>query len=249
MDFWIYLLIVAVGFIAGFINTIAGSGSLLTLPLLIFLGLPANVANGTNRIGILLQSIVAVREFKNKKVFEWSEGLWLTIPATIGSFAGAAMAINLNDEVMNRVIGGLLVVMFFLMLYKPEKWIKEHAGSISSKPSILQIIIFFAIGFYGGFIQAGVGFFLLAGLVLGAGHNLVKANAIKLVIVLVFTIAALGVFIYNSQVDYKLGFILGLGSMGGAWVASRMAIKKGAGFVRWFVLGAVFIFAVKLLFF
>jgi len=249
MDIWLYLLVVAVGFAAGFINTLAGSGSLLTLPLLIFLGLPANVANGTNRISILLQSIVAVREFKQQKVFEWKEGIWLTIPATIGSFVGAALAINLNNDVMNKVIGGLLVFMFFLMLYKPDKWVKEHAGSINAKPSLLQFIIFFGIGMYGGFIQAGVGFFLLAGLVLGAGYNLVKANAIKLVIVLVFTIAALGVFIYNNQVDYKLGFILGIGSMGGAWVASRMAIKRGAGFVRWIVLTAIFVFAIKLLFF
>jgi hypothetical protein len=249
LNLWLYILVVIVGFASGFINTIAGSGTLLTLPLLIFLGLPANVANGTNRIAIFLQSLVAVKEFKQKKVFDWKEGIWLTIPATIGSFAGAAMAVNLNDEIMNRVIGALLVIMFFLMLYKPERWIKEHANTVKAKPSIAQIGIFFAIGFYGGFIQAGVGFFLLAGLVLGAGFNLLKANAIKVLIVLIYTIAALGVFIYNDQVDYKLGLILGIGSMFGAWVATNVAIKQGAAFIRWFVLGAVFVFAVKLLFF
>lgn len=249
LDIWLYLLVIVVGAVSGFINTLAGSGSLLTLPLLIFLGLPANVANGTNRIAILLQSIVAVKEFKQKKIFSWNEGLFLTIPATIGSFAGAAMAVNLNDEVMNKVIGGLLVVMFFLMIYKPERWIKEHADDVKAKPSIMQMLIFFGIGFYGGFIQAGVGFFLLAGLVLGAGFNLLKANAIKVLIVSVYTIAALGVFIFNNQVDYKLGLILGAGSMIGAWVATRMAIKGGAEFIRWFVLVAVFVFAVKLLFF
>jgi uncharacterized protein len=249
MDIWIYILVIAVGFASGFINTLAGSGSLLTLPLLIFLGLPANVANGTNRIAILLQSLVAVREFKNKKIFDWNEGIWLTIPATIGSFAGAAMAVNLNDEIMNRVIGALLVVMFFLMIYKPERWVKNHAENAKAKPSFIIVITFFAIGFYGGFIQAGVGFFLLAGLVLGAGFNLLKANAIKVLIVLVYTVAALGVFIYNNQVDYKLGLILGGGSMLGAWVASHMAITRGAGFIRWFVLVAVFVFAVKLLLF
>jgi len=115
LNLWLYILVVIVGFASGFINTIAGSGTLLTLPLLIFLGLPANVANGTNRIAIFLQSLVAVKEFKQKKVFDWKEGIWLTIPATIGSFAGAAMAVNLNDEIMNRVIGALLVIMFFLM--------------------------------------------------------------------------------------------------------------------------------------
>ncbi len=249
MDIWIYLLVVLVGFIAGFINTIAGSGSLLTLPLLIFLGLPANVANGTNRIGVLLQSLVAVGGFKQKKVFEWKEGIWLTIPAIVGSFVGAAFAVNLNDDIMNRVIGGLLIFMFFLMLYKPERWVKSKVNVVHAKPSIVQLLIFFGIGFYGGFIQAGVGFFLLAGLVLGAGYDLLKANAIKVLIVFAFTLVAILVFIFNNQVDYKLGFILAIGSMLGAWVATRVAIKRGAEFIRWFMLVAILVSAVKLLFF
>jgi hypothetical protein len=249
IDIWMYVLVIVAGVFAGFINTLAGSGSLITLPLLIFLGLPANVANGTNRIGILLQSLVAVGGFKQKKVFEWKEGIWLTIPATIGSFIGAAMAVNLNDLLMNRIIGGLLIFMFFIILFKPEQWIKEHAGLVKAKPSIMQIIIFFGIGFYGGFIQAGVGFFLLAGLVLGAGFDLLKGNAIKVLIVLVYTVAAIVVFIYNNQINYQIGLILGLGSMLGAWIATRVAVKKGSKFIRWVLLITVFGFAVKLLFF
>jgi hypothetical protein len=249
MELLIYLLVVLAGVASGFINTLAGSGSLLTLPLLIFLGLPANLANGTNRVAILLQSIVAVKEFKQKKVFEWKDGIWLAIPATIGSFAGAAMAVNLNDDLMNKIIGGLMIFLFFLMLYKPEQWIKEQSTSIKAKPSITQIIVFLGIGFYGGFIQAGVGFFLLAGLVLGAGYNLLKANAIKVLIVLIYTIAAIVVFIINNQVDYKLGLILGAGSMLGAWLATKVAVKKGAKFIRWIVLGVILVSSIKLLFF
>ena len=249
MDFWLYVLVVGAGVLAGFINTLAGSGSLITLPLLIFLGLPANIANGTNRIGILLQSLVAVGSFKQKKVFEIKEGIWLAIPATVGSFLGAAMAVNLDADLMNKIIGGLMVVMFFIILYKPEKWIKQQAGTVKAKPGILQIIIFLAIGFYGGFIQAGVGFFLLTGLVLGAGVDLLKANAIKVLVVLVFTITALSVFIYNNQVDYKIGLILGAGNMLGAWLATHIAVKRGVVFVRWVLLVAVFGFAIKLLFF
>ncbi|HOY73385.1 MAG TPA: sulfite exporter TauE/SafE family protein, partial [Tenuifilaceae bacterium] len=100
MEWWIYLLVVLAGVAAGFINTLAGSGSLLTLPLLIFIGLPANVANGTNRIGILMQSMVAVGRFKQKKVFEWSDGLWLTIPAGLGAVLGALVAVDLNEVLM-----------------------------------------------------------------------------------------------------------------------------------------------------
>ena len=246
---FLYLVVILVGFVSGFINTLAGSGSLLTLPVLIFMGLPLNVANGTNRIAILLQSIVGVGGFKHKKVFEWKDGLWLTIPSIIGAFLGSMMAINLDAQLMNRIIGALLVIMFFIIIFKPEKWINEHAGKVKSKPSFISFIVFLAIGFYGGFIQAGVGFFLLAGLVLGAGYDLLKANAIKVFIVLAYTIVALAVFIFNKQVNYLLGFILGFGSMFGAWVATHVAVKWGVSFIRWFLLVTVFAFAMKLLFF
>lgn len=238
---------VLAGTAAGFVNTLAGSGSLLTLPLLIFLGLPANVANGTNRIGILLQSIVAVGSFKQKKVFEWKDGIWLTIPAGIGALVGAWVAVDLNEALMNKIIGGLLVFMFFVILLKPEKWIGENSSNNPIKVTPLRILVFLLIGFYGGFIQAGVGFFLLAGLVLGAGMNLLKANAIKVLVTLVFTVLALGVFILNNQVDYLLGIIMGIGNMLGAWIATHVAVKQGTKFIRWFLLGTVFVFAVKLL--
>lgn len=249
MDILLLVLVIVVGIISGFINTIAGSGSLLTLPVLIFMGLPVNVANGTNRVAILLQSIVGVSGFKQKKVFEWREGLWLLLPSVLGALLGAMMAVNLNAQIMNRVIGALLGVMFFVILFKPEKWVREHAGEINAKPTLLNILIFFAIGFYGGFIQAGVGFFLLAGLVLGAGFNLLKANAIKVFIVLAYTVVALIVFVYNNQVNYFFGLVLGAGSMLGAWLATHYAVKWGVGFIRWFLLATVLVFAIKLLFF
>lgn len=249
MEWWVYAIVVIVGVISGFINTLAGSGSLLTLPLLIFLGLPANVANGTNRIGILLQSVVAVGSFKHKKVFEWKDGIWLTIPAGIGALIGAWVAVDLNEQLMNRLIGGLLVFMFFVILLKPEKWIGDNSSNKPIKVTPLRILVFLLIGFYGGFIQAGVGFFLLAGLGLGAGMNLLKANAIKVLITLAFTVLALGVFMLNNQVDYWLGLIMGLGNMLGAWLATHVAVKHGTKFIRWFLLGTVLVFAVKLLVF
>jgi hypothetical protein len=249
MDFWLYPIVALVGAIAGFINTLAGSGSLLTLPVLIFLGLPANVANGTNRVGIFMQSIAAVGGFKKKKVFEWNEGIWLTIPAAIGALVGSMVAVDIDEQLMNKIIGVLLVFMFILLLVKPERWLKQQTEKLNTKLTPLRFIIFLAIGFYGGFIQAGVGYFLLSGLVLGVGVDLVKANALKVLITFVFTILALGVFIYNSQVDYVLGITMGLGNMVGAWIATHVAVKKGAVFIRWFLLGCVLVFAFKLLLF
>lgn len=247
MELYLILAVIGAGMLAGFINTIAGSGSLLTLPLLIFLGLPADVANGTNRIAILLQNIVGVASFKQQKIFEWKQGIWLTIPAIIGSVIGAQIAVNFNEEIMRNTIGGLLVFMFFIIIYKPDRWLKGKAGSVQAKPNLLQIIIFFFIGLYGGFIQAGVGFFLLAGLVLGAGFDLVKANAIKLLIILFYTPFALAIFMYNNQVDYKLGLILAIGNMLGAFIATRFAVGWGPKFIRYILLIILFGASLELL--
>lgn len=252
MEWWIYPLVATVGAIAGFINTLAGSGSLLTLPLLIFLGLPANVANGTNRVAILMQSIAAVGGFKANNIFEWNDTLRFAIPASLGAILGSVVAVDINEGLMNRIIGALLIFMSVMLLIKPERWLspkKIPTSKASKGRGVLTFIIFVAIGFYGGFIQAGVGFFLLAGLVLGAGIDLVRANAYKVLITLVYTVLALGVFILNHQVDYIFGISMGAGSMLGAWIATHVAVKRGAGFIRWFLLACVFVFAVKLLVF
>ncbi len=247
MDWFLYPAIIAVGFIAGFINTLAGSGSLLTLPLLMFLGLPANVANGTNRIAILLQNIIGVGSFKQQKVLKFRDGLHLSLPAIAGSLLGASLAVNINEKIMGQVIGLLLVVMFFIIILKPEKWLKAEDKNIGSSASWIQMLIFFFIGIYGGFIQAGVGFFLLAGLVLSSGFDLVKANAVKVLIVLLYTPVALLVFMYHDQVNYFIGLILAIGSMMGAFVGSRLAVSWGPSFVRVILLLALLGSSLKLL--
>ncbi len=116
---WKILAVIGVGVVAGFINTVAGSGSLLTLPLLMFLGLPANVANGTNRIAILLQNVVGVASFKKQKVLDLKQGWIIGLPAVAGSILGAQIAVSINDAIMEKAIGGLLILMFFLIILKP----------------------------------------------------------------------------------------------------------------------------------
>ncbi len=247
MDWYLYPAVIAAGFACGFINTLAGSGSLITLPLLIFLGLPANVANGTNRVAIALQNIVAVSSFKQQKVLSLRRGLILAAPAIVGAIIGAQIAVSLNEEVMRRVIGGLMAVMFVVLLVRPKRWLEGRPGAEDERTSVLQLLLFFGIGVYGGFIQAGVGIFLLSGLVLGAGFDLVRANAVKVLIILCFTIFALVIFVYNDQVEWFVGLVLAVGNMLGAWVASRMAVKRGAVFVRWLLIGVVIVSAVILL--
>ncbi len=246
MEWYIYLLLVTAGIFAGFVNTLAGSGSLITLPVLIALGLPANIANGTNRIAILLQNVVGVSSFNHQKVLDFRSSVKLVIPAAVGSIAGAFIAVDLNEEIMQKTIGGLLLFMFFVILWKPSSWLKEQQGK-APLPYWLRALIFFLIGAYGGFIQVGVGIFLLSGLVLGGGYDLVKANAVKVLIILVFTVFALGVFILNDQVNYSFGFILAGGNMIGAFLGAKVAVRWGPKFVRYLLLATVIVAAAKML--
>ncbi|MEO8467642.1 MAG: sulfite exporter TauE/SafE family protein [Gammaproteobacteria bacterium] len=233
------------GFVAGFINTLAGTGSLITLPVLILLGLPATVANGTNRIGVLMQNIVAVATFRKRGALDVAGSWKLVLPAVVGSVLGARLAVDIDQQMMRNVIGVFMLVMLAVMLLKPERWIAEHASPRAPR-LLVEVPLFFAIGVYGGFLQAGVGIFLLAALVLGAGFNLVGANGVKNLIVLAVTVVAIPVFLLHDQVQWMVGLLLGAGQAAGAWFAAHVAIKRGAGFVRMFVIATVLLSAIAL---
>ena len=242
------LITILLGVAAGFINTFAGGGSMLVVPFLIFIGLPANVANATNRIAILLQNVVSVSSFKQKKILDFKTDYKLLIPVTLGSIVGALIAVDIDEAIFKKVIAGLLVIMFFTLLLNPDAWVKANADKAKMKQPWLRNLIFFFIGIYGGFIQIGIGFFLLAGLVLGCGYDLLKANAVKLFIVLFYTIIALAIFIYNDLVDFKVGLILACGNMLGAWLGVRFSVKWGAKYIRYFLLVILVIVAIRLYF-
>ncbi|MDD5506819.1 MAG: sulfite exporter TauE/SafE family protein [Bacteroidales bacterium] len=235
------IILIIAGTMVGFINTLAGGGSIISLSVLMLLGLPANIANGTNRIGILMQNIAAVGSFSQQKVLDWKKGRWLAIPAVAGSILGAWIAVDINEKAIEYSIAVIMLIMVVFILWKPERWITEKKELIDRKVSWLQIVIFFLIGVYGGFIQMGVGYFLLAGLVLSAGYELVKANALKVLVNFIFTPFALAIFIINGQIDYAYGLILGIGNVMGGLLGSRLAVKKGANFVKWVIIVVIFL--------
>ncbi|MCP4167904.1 MAG: sulfite exporter TauE/SafE family protein [Chloroflexi bacterium] len=227
MDPLVFLAVIVAGFFAGFINTLAGSGSAITLPLLVFLGLPATVANGTNRIGVLFQTSASTLSYHRQGVMPWADSRKLLVPTAIGGIIGALIAVDLNEQQMQWAIAGMLILTFFLLLLKPKRWLQgREEGAI--KPGIKEWVIFLAVGIYGGFIQAGVGVFLLVALVLDMGYELVRANAIKSILVLVLNLFALAIFIYNDQVNWLLGFVLAIGGLAGGWSAARMATQEWA---------------------
>ncbi len=244
---WYYILALAgTGLVAGFINMTAGGGSMLTLPMLMFLGLPANVANGTNRIAIFLQNVIGVNRFRRKKVLKVTTDYRLAIPAIAGAVIGALFAVEVNPRLLEKIIAGLMVLMLLLVVFKPEVWLKEHAENVRGRPSVWQYFLFVFIGFYGGFIQMGVGFFLLAGLVLGCGYDLVKANAIKVFITLIYTLFCIGIFMFHDQVDWMAGLILAAGNMAGAWLGVHFTVKGGVRYVRIILILALIIVILNL---
>lgn len=243
----IFLLLMVAGFVAGFVNTLAGSGSLVSLPALMLAGLPANVANGTNRISILLQSLTSSGEFRRLRVLDLRGSLYLGLPATLGAVVGAQIAVSVPEDIMRKVIGLVMLAVLGSIILNPEQWIKGKVQRMEKNLGWKEFLMFFAIGVYGGFIQAGVGIFLLAGLVLGVGYDLVRANAVKMAIVLIYTTVALLIFAGNHQVEWKSGLVLALGSMVGAWVATRFSVEWGAVWVRRFLI-LVVLFSVVYLF-
>lgn len=240
------VVIVLAGVVVGFINTLSGGGSVISLSLLLILGLPASVANGTNRISIFFQTLSSVGSFTRQKMFNNLRPVWLAIPATIGAILGAYLAVDVNTRVIEIAMMVAMVVMVFFLFYKPDRWLKEKPEMLSEPLKWWQFCIFFVVGFYGGFIQVGVGYFLLMALVLGIGYDLVKANAVKNLIVFFYAIFALLVFIIDGKVNYLYGIILSAGSMIGALIASHLAVKKGSGFIRGVILLSVVLTALQL---
>lgn len=250
MDFSIeYLLLIPIGFIAGFLNTIAGGGTLLTLPTLLFLGLPAPLANGTNRIAILIQTFTAVRGFKSKGVSTYPFSLYLGISAFFGSLLGAKLAINITGELFNKILAIIMVMVLTTILLNPKKNYTELPERTTGKYLYISIFIFFFLGIYGGFINAGIGFLMLVILPYFNQLSLLKSNVTKVFVVAVYTIGAVLVFAYENKINYPLAFILTIGNASGAWFGSRWSVKKDDKVIKLFLLITISSLAVKLWFF
>jgi len=244
--YWQLPLLTAFGVVAGILNVVAGGGSLLTLPLLLFLGLPAPVANGTNRIAIFCQNIFAMRGFRQQGVFPLRLALLCTLPALFGSYLGASLAVNIDDTLFRQLLAGVMIGVLLLTALDPAKRWRRDELPMTRLRLVLLLLTFFVVGVYGGFVQAGVGFIIIAGL-LPHGLDLVRINAVKVIVIFAFTIVALAVFISHGQVDYGLGLALALGNSVGGAIGSHLAVKKGHVWLQRVVSITVLVFALKLL--
>ncbi len=245
LNIFLLAAIFAGGLVAGIINTMAGGGSLITLPLLIFAGLPPTVANGTNRVAIVLQNMGAMAGFRRHGLKLGREAMLLLIPSVAGAYIGVRLAVNLNEAIMKRAIGVILVVMLVPLLRRSRPQPPE--GPVRVKLHWWTWPVYFLIGIYGGFLQAGVGFFYLAVLVGMQGLNLVRANLIKVFLILVYSVLALALFIAHGKVALVPGLALALGTTWGGWLGAHMAVRKGEKLVRVVLAVAVVVSAAELM--
>ncbi len=243
------ILLVIIGFITGIINIMAGGGSLLTLPMLIFLGLPPSVANGTNRVAILIQNIFSTAGFKSKGITTFPYSIYFGVSAMFGAIIGAQIAVDIKGEVFNKILAIVMLFVVVFLVFNRKTKMEDYIERITGKHLWISIIVFFFIGIYGGFIQAGTGFLMLLALSGINQFSLVKSNAIKVIVALIYTTSALIIFIMNDQVNWKYGLILAIGNASGGWLASRWSVKKGDGLVKIFLIIMVIIMAIKLWFF
>ena len=247
---WIEALaLLAVGAVSGALNVLAGGGSFLTLPLLIFLGLPPGVANGTNRVAILVQNMGAVWRFRSHGLFEPA---WIPLaagPAVVGGILGTWAAIEIGDEAFRRVLAGLMVLATLWILWDP---LSRRRGSPTARGGVPRggrraafAGAFFAVGLYGGFVQAGIGF-LLAAVATWAGLDLVRGNALKVLVVLLLTPLSLAIFAWTGRVDWMVGLPLAAGHLLGALAGVRWTVLKGHVWIKRFLTVTVIAFAIKL---
>lgn len=229
-------ILIITGLVAGVINTLAGGGSNLTLPALMVMGLPADIANATNRVGIFLQCIVGIFGFRKHKRLETGDLGPILWPTLVGGLVGALMASYAPEYLLKPLLLSVMVTMALIILIRPSIVIPPPGttpNKIGESPHSWWLLL--VAGFYGGFVQAGVGFILIAALAGSLRYDLVRANALKLVCSLAFTTVALAIFIMNDQVLWLPGLVLAVGTMGGAHIAVKFAITAKPSTLKWFL--------------
>ena len=239
------ILLLVSGVLVGIINTLGGGGSVITMSLFMAMGMPIGIANGTNRIAVLMQNLSATVAFLRKGMLHVKSGLLLSLPAIVGNIFGALVATEVSESIFKICLSIVLaIILVYLVLGKDNEQI---TGGHSLKIKWWHYIWFFIIGFYGGYIYIGLGFLILAVTIWTMNLDIITANVIKGFVIFLSTPFALAVFIYNGQVEWMAGLLHGAGNIIGALMASHWAMNWGVKFVRWFTLAIIVVFFVDLM--
>jgi len=241
-------LIILTGFVAAFLNTVAGGGSLISVPVLTFLGLPITVANATNRVALLIQNYFAVRGFRSKRVnLPWPYSLYLGLSTLAGGIIGSLLASSVDDALFERIFSVVMIISVITILIKPRKAAGEEKMLL--RHQLLGTISFFALGIYGGFVQAGIGFLVIALLTMVNNMNLVTVNYVKVFSAMIYTSASVIVFALEQKINWTAGAVLAIGMAFGGWFASRWSVDRGEVWIRRVMIAAIIAMAIRLWFF
>jgi len=221
-----FTLILVGGFLAGVMNTLAGYGSMISLSLLMdVIGLPPTIANATNRVNVLAQcSASSYGYYSNGKV-ELRSSRWIIITMVLGAILGVVTVLQVSNEQFKEIFKYLIILMFFMILLKPKRWMREVSEQ-STFPLPVRILAFFALGFYGGFIQMGMGVFFLVCMVFLERSTLIRANGIKVTIVAIYTLVVLSIFQYQGLVSWKAGLLVAIGQTIGGYLTAKYSSQS-----------------------
>ena len=244
MEFTSLIILFFVGNLAGFINVLAGGGSSLTLPTLILLGLDSATANGTNRLAILMQNIFAITGYEQEKMNRFRFSFRLALFTLPGAVIGAFLAVQISDIWFQRILS-FIIILVAASLFVPKP-AAVNSSQIISKRKWTGYFFLFILGFYGGFIQVGIGFLIMVVLYHFIDRSLVAVNVHKVFIILLYTIPALFIFIISGQIDWLLGLALAAGNSLGGWAAARLSVKKGEKIIRYILALMLIIMAGKI---
>lgn len=233
-DWNVIILLLVSGVVVGIINTLGGGGSVITMALFMAMGIPVAVANGTNRIAVVMQNLSATIAFMRKKMLDLKSSLLLGIPTVLGTIAGSLFALDVSDKTFKVCLSLVLAIILVYLILDRGNAPKQEGQSL--KIRWWHYPIFFLVGFYGGYIYIGLGFLILAVTIWTMKLDLVTANVLKGCVIFISMPFALAVFMYNGQVDYVAGLVHGVGNILGAVLASHWAVSWGVKFVKWFTL-------------
>ena len=241
--------LVIAGAAAGWLNTVAGGGSMLTVPALMWCGLPADVANGTSRIAILAQGVTAVAGFRREKALDTRLLTAVAIPNVVGALFGAYAATLIPNQVFKPILICAMLVMAFSMFVKPESFLPpKGTAALHPRDRPGATLALLLSGFYGGFLQAGVGFILLAVFAGMLRIDLVRGNGLKVAVVFLYSLVVVLVFAARARVDYAYGAVLALGHVVGAEAGVRFSVKRGQGAIKKVVFAMIVVSCVSLFF-
>ena len=240
------ILLLASGIIVGIINTLGGGGSVITMSLFMAMGMPFDLANGTNRIAVVMQNFSATMSFMRKRMLDIKNSMLLAIPTILGNIMGAKFALDVDEMTKKICLSIVLAVILIYLVIDRDNKPKRHAG----RKLVVRwwhYLLFFIVGFYGGYIYIGLGFLILAVTIWTMRLDIVTANVLKGCVIFLSTPFALAVFMLDGQVEYAAGLLHGFGNIVGAVIGSHFALSWGVKFVKWFTLFVIVVAFVDLI--